>query len=161
MYRRRGNLPFVPQPSALTALRYLDTNDEFIPLPIEQAFASVDLSFYLFGQPPPGFWKGARLDDPDWRRQHMKPGIIPKPLPINTKRLLVLMELVLSNGLKPHNVEESSVEEPSEDQDLPATKHSMEDEPLGPEEDGFTRSTFAHDGSSTGETLSSTMSSKR
>ncbi len=97
-------MPRIPTSARLQALRYLDL-DQGVELDasLSARFNEAQLRWHLDGTPPPAFWKGARLDDPDFREKHMA-GMEPSKEPsVDGERLVDLIRDVFPT--RPDGVE--------------------------------------------------------
>jgi hypothetical protein len=117
--KRHGSIPFIPKREALLALEYLTMNDPKSQYQFAKDFERLGLRWYLFNGLPSPWWKGANLNDDDFREKNMDVGVKILRPSWDPKEVLQLSKIVIGNNLRPAGIEEheQKYDEASDDND--------------------------------------------
>ena len=117
--RALRQMPYLPLPNRLEALKYLDPRSEAMPQKIKIAFEKLDLSAYLHGGSLVGtWWASANPYNNRWREENMTQEGEARRTPLAVARFLSLLKIVVDNGLAhigPDFMENSAMEPVAED----------------------------------------------
>ncbi|KAK4106145.1 hypothetical protein N658DRAFT_8218 [Parathielavia hyrcaniae] len=74
-----SKMPHIGTRSEIKVTEFIEGNYACVPKTIKRALAQIKLDFLLDSHPPsqdemPNYWKGAKIDDPQWRSRYMEKG---------------------------------------------------------------------------------------